>query len=178
MTTQIQPYEILLRFKDGVLSGAHYVEITRYLEADGSLITEKTGQAQPLPTELSETILGKINAGAVAKIAELEAAEKKATEDHAAATKKASEDHAAALQEANNESAALKKEAADSTAALAEKLAYQNEMVGKVTSALQSGDPAEFEKLAIEFLTPAQEKARAEKLTQLAALKAELGITD
>lgn len=167
MTTEILPYEILLRFKDGVLSGAHYVEITRYLEADGSLITEKTGQAQPLPTELSETILGKINAGAVAKIAELEAAEKKATEDHAAA-----------LENANNESAALKKEAADSTAALAEKLAYQNEMVGKVTSALQSGDPAEFEKLAIEFLTPAQEKARAEKLTQLAALKAELGITD
>jgi len=53
---------------------------------------------------------------------------------------------------------------------------FRDEMVQRVSTALQSGDPAQFEALAIEFLTPAEEKIRAEKLAQLAALKAELGI--
>lgn len=73
MTTQTLPYEILLRFADGKLSGAHYVEISRYLDDAGELITEKIGNAQPIPTELSESILGSVNSGALARIAELEA---------------------------------------------------------------------------------------------------------
>lgn len=73
MTTQTLPYEILLRFADGKLSGAHYVEISRYLDDAGELITEKIGNAQPIPTELSESILGAVNTAALARIAELEA---------------------------------------------------------------------------------------------------------
>jgi hypothetical protein len=73
MTTQNLPDEILLRFKDGKLAGAHYVELTRYIDDSGEVITEKPGQARPIPTELSASILGSVNAAALARIAELEA---------------------------------------------------------------------------------------------------------
>lgn len=55
--------------------------------------------------------------------------------------------------------------------------ALKTEMIQKVTAALQSEDrAAQFTALAVEFLTPEQERIRAEKLAQLEALKAELGI--
>lgn len=63
-----------------------------------------------------------------------------------------------------------------------EKAAYQAAMEAKVSAVLQSGDPAQYEALATEFLTPAQEKERLAKVAQLeelkaqaAALEAELG---
>lgn len=71
MTTQQLPYEILLRFRDGTLTGAHYVEAIRYMDGD-TLIAEKLGDPQPIPTALSESILGAANAGLLARIAELE----------------------------------------------------------------------------------------------------------
>jgi len=67
-------------------------------------------------------------------------------------------------------------EIATLTASLTALESFRDEMVQRVSAVLQSGDPAQFEALAIEFLTPAEEKIRAEKLAQLAALKAELGI--
>lgn len=60
---------------------------------------------------------------------------------------------------------------------LTEMEAYKASMIAKVSSALQSEDPfAQFTILADEFLTPEQERVRAEKIAQLEALKAELGI--
>ena len=66
------PYEVLLRYSNGSLAGAHYVEITRYTEDDGTLISEKIGDAQPIPTALSDEILGATNTALLARIAELE----------------------------------------------------------------------------------------------------------
>ena len=46
-------------------------------------------------------------------------------------------------------------------------------MEQRVSSVLQSGDPAEYEALAREFITPAEEKARQEKLARIATLRAQ-----
>lgn len=54
-----------------------------------------------------------------------------------------------------------------------EKAAYQAAMETKVSAVLQSGDPAQYEALATEFLTPAQEKERQAKIARIAELKAE-----
>ena len=54
--------------------------------------------------------------------------------------------------------------------------AYKAEMIEKVTSALSSGDPVKMQELAVEFLTPAEEIKRAEKVAQYEALKTELGL--
>ena len=51
--------------------------------------------------------------------------------------------------------------------------AFRVGMVAKVSAVLQSGDPEQFAALAVEFLTPEEEKARAEKLAKVEALKAE-----
>jgi hypothetical protein len=75
-------------------------------------------------------------------------------------------EHATALD-------ALKSELATVKAAYQEKVAYQAAMESKVGAVLASGDPAQYEALATEFLTPAQELARQAKLAQLEALKAE-----
>ena len=60
--------------------------------------------------------------------------------------------------------------------------AYKTTMESTVSAVLQSGDPAQYEALARDFLTPAQEKERLAKVAQLeelraqtAALEAELG---
>tara|TARA_R110000868_G_scaffold302692_2_gene563252 strand:+ start:1931 stop:2218 length:288 start_codon:yes stop_codon:yes gene_type:complete len=61
-------------------------------------------------------------------------------------------------------------------AALTALEAFRDSMVAKVSTVLQSNDPEQFAALAVEFLTPEQDKVRAEKMAQLEALKAELGI--
>jgi precorrin-6B methylase 1 len=53
-------------------------------------------------------------------------------------------------------------------------LALKTDMAQKVSTTLQSGDPAQFQALAMEFLTPEQDRIRAEKLAQFEALKTEL----
>lgn len=66
--------------------------------------------------------------------------------------------------------------AAELTAAKAafdEKAAYQAAMESRVSAVLQSGDPLQYEALARDFLTPAEAKARQEKLAQLESLKAQ-----
>jgi len=50
---------------------------------------------------------------------------------------------------------------------------YKSTMESRVASVLSSGDPAQYEALAAEFLTPAEEKARLAKVAQLAALQAQ-----
>lgn len=50
---------------------------------------------------------------------------------------------------------------------------YKTEMESKVSAVLQSGDPAQYETLAADFLTPAQEKERLAKIARIKELKAE-----
>jgi len=80
---------------------------------------------------------------------------------------------AAALQAKDAEIAAVNETLAANQASLTDMESYKADMVAKVTTALQSGDPAEFQSLAVEFLAPAQEAARIETLAKIAALKAE-----
>ena len=75
-------------------------------------------------------------------------------------------EHTAALAAKDAELAATK-------AAFAELSAYKDAMVAQVSTVLQSGDPLQYESLARDFLTPAEEKARQEKIAQLEALKAQ-----
>ena len=75
-------------------------------------------------------------------------------------------EHEAALSAKNAELAVAQ-------TALNEKIAYQAAMEQRVTAVLQSGDPAQYEALARDFLTPAQEKERLAKLARIEALRAE-----
>lgn len=80
-----------------------------------------------------------------------------------------------------NTAALSKADAIEAEKAIVEKqatdlLAYKDAMVSRVTEVLQSGDPEQFAALAVDFLTPEQDKIRAEKMAQLESLKAELGI--
>jgi len=84
--------------------------------------------------------------------------------------------HAAALAAKDEEIAQITTARDSARAAFEEKSAYQTAMEERVSAVIQSGDPAQYEALARDFMTPAQEKERAEKMAQLEALKAELGI--
>ena len=67
--------------------------------------------------------------------------------------------------------------AADLAAATAERdalRALKAEMEAKVMAALQSGDPEQFAALGVEFITPEQQKLKAEKLALIAQLQAEV----
>ena len=75
-------------------------------------------------------------------------------------------EHAAAIAAKDAEISAAKQ-------AFAELSAYKTAMEERVSAVLASGDPAEYEALAADFLTPAQEKARQAKLAELEALKAQ-----
>jgi len=51
--------------------------------------------------------------------------------------------------------------------------AYKADMEKRVADALQSDDPEQYKALAVDFLTPAQERERLEKLARIALLEAE-----
>ena len=102
MTAQTQPYEILLRFREGVISGAHYVSITSYRDDAGLLITETQSPAQPLPPGLTAEVLGEITAAALARTAAVEAelaAALTALETATTQKDEAVASHAAAMQQ-------------------------------------------------------------------------------
>lgn len=77
------------------------------------------------------------------------------------------------LDQANSRIASIAEELATVKAALDEKTAYQAAMESRVAAALQSGDPEQYVAIATEFLTPAQEAARREKLAQVEQLRAQ-----
>ena len=131
-------------------------------EQDGTFRGASATDFGGLPVHLEESdlaaVLPSLNTAALAKLETIEA-------EHAAAIA----DHVGALTQMT----AARDAARD---AYEEKSAYQTAMEERVSAVIQSGDPAQYEALALDFLTPAQEKIRAEKLAQIAALKAELGI--
>lgn len=113
------------------------------------VIDEPGGMPRAITTADLAAIAPEINAAAIAQTETLVA------------------DHAAALAD---------KEAELFTAqnALAELIEYKDAMVSRVSAVLQSGDPAQYEALAQEFLTPAQELERQAILAQIAELQAKL----
>jgi hypothetical protein len=115
----------------------------------GASITNDVGDPQPLDLAALAALVPTINSAAIAQTDLLAA------------------DHAAAI-------AAKDAELTASQAALAELTAYKEEMIERVSSVLQSGDPAQYEALATEFLTPAQELERQAILAQIAELQAKL----
>ena len=75
-------------------------------------------------------------------------------------------EHAAAIAAKDAELATVKTE-------FTQLSLYKAAMEKTVSDVLQSGDPAQYEALAVEFLTPVQEKERQAKLAQIEALKAQ-----
>jgi hypothetical protein len=47
ITKQIQPYELLVRWNNGVMVGAHVQFITKLIE-DGTVLNERVGDAMPI----------------------------------------------------------------------------------------------------------------------------------
>lgn len=78
------------------------------------------------------------------------------------------------LREKAEEIQSVRNELAESQAAFTALDAFRVGMIAKVSSVLQSGDPEKFAALALDFLTPEQEKQRAEKIALIAKLQAEL----
>jgi len=87
--------------------------------------------------------------------------------DLATHTQSTVEQLAARVSEIAAENATLK-------AALAEKVAYQSAMETRVAEAVKAADPAKYEEIAKDFLTPAAEKERQGKIARLAQLEAEV----
>lgn len=82
-------------------------------------------------------------------------------------------EHAAIVEAKDTEIASAKAQTQAAQTSLAEKIAYQTTMEERVSAVLQSGDPAQYEALGRDFLTPAQEKERLAKLARIEELKAE-----
>lgn len=82
--------------------------------------------------------------------------------------------NAAAIATADSIAAEKDAEIATLTESLTALESLRDNMVSRVTEVLQSGDPEQFAALAVDFLTPAQEKLRSEKMAQLEALQAEI----
>lgn len=145
------PYEILIRGNAvGGFQGAHAID------APGGVARAIT---QSDLTDLAPAI----NAEALAFKLNIEA-------EIAAALDKNTDENAITISKKHEEIDILK-------ASVNALEIYRDTMVQRVTEALESQNPAtQFELLAIEFLTPEKEKARAAKMAQLEELKLELGL--
>lgn len=70
----IEPYSLLLLWRDGAIVAAQRETKTVIRDEEGSVIAERINPAEPVPLDLGTEILGQVNAGLLARIAELEAA--------------------------------------------------------------------------------------------------------
>jgi len=98
--------------------------------------------------------------------------EKDSERDDAVAAKEAE-----FASERSNHTVAIAAKDAELTAsktALAELTAYKEAMIERVSGVLASKDPVQYEALANEFITPAQELERQAILAQIAELQAKL----
>jgi len=147
---------------------------------DGKLsgISQHNGKLDAVPLTIEEltAIVPELNVATMAKIADMATAAKEAET-------KASEELKAAADAAASEISALKSDLSTTASALASMDAYKAEMVSKVKKALQSNNPENFQAVAVEFLTPEDQKERQAKIAEIesleskiAAMKSELGI--
>jgi hypothetical protein len=83
------------------------------------------------------------------------------------------QEHTARFEQATSRIAELAVELAETKAQLTAMQAYQTAMEAQVSTVLQSGDAAQYEALAAEFLVPATEKLRLERVAKIEALKTE-----
>ena len=76
MTPTIQPYEFLVRFDSaGALAGMHYQTRAIYRDDDGTIITERIGDPQPVEagSDVLTAVLGDLNTAALAQVQNLTA---------------------------------------------------------------------------------------------------------
>lgn len=73
MTTETQPYLLSIFWRDGSRVAIQFETKNVIKDDSGNVIFETPNPAEPLPLELSEDMLGLINAGLHASMAELEA---------------------------------------------------------------------------------------------------------
>jgi hypothetical protein len=69
----IEPYSLLLLWKDGAITAAQRETKTVIRDEAGVIVAERPNPAEPIPLDLGSEILGEVNAGLLARIAELEA---------------------------------------------------------------------------------------------------------
>jgi len=84
------------------------------------------------------------------------------------------EEHASALKTKDKEISIKNNEIADLQTKVKALEDYKAAMEQQVGAVLASGDPKQYEALAKDFLTPAEEKARLEKQAAIDKLKAQL----
>jgi hypothetical protein len=68
-----EPYSLSLFWRDGILTAAQRETKTVFRDEAGVVLFEQANPAEPIPLDLGEEILGEVNAGLLARIAELEA---------------------------------------------------------------------------------------------------------
>jgi hypothetical protein len=194
------PYEILIRGNNGAFQGAHAIDSPS--DQPRAITSEDLSSLAPAINAASLAFVAGVEAEHAAAIAAKDAEIAQLQTDHTAAiAAKDAEiaqlqmDHTAAIAsaesakeqviagiieknksaigEVNSYLATKESELAQLQADYASLNAFKTAMEQQVSAVLQSGDPAQYEALAKDFLTPAEEKARAEKLARVAALKAE-----
>jgi hypothetical protein len=70
ITKQTQPYEILVRYRDGTPFAAHFIEIETIAEGD-TVLASTVGAAQPIP--LDTGLFDQAGVAALNRVTELEA---------------------------------------------------------------------------------------------------------
>jgi hypothetical protein len=68
-----EPYSLFLLWRDGAIVAAQRETKTVFRDDEGNVIAERPNPAEPIPLDLGDEILGQVNAGLLARIAELEA---------------------------------------------------------------------------------------------------------
>lgn len=70
MKITTQPYEILIRFRNGILSGAHFQTIDIVTDDSGNIMSQSPGFAQPLDmaSQIAKELLGQAVLGTVAAV--------------------------------------------------------------------------------------------------------------
>lgn len=68
-----EPYSLSLFWRDGILTAAQRETKTVFRDEAGVVLFEQANPAESIPLDLGEEILGEVNAGLLARIAELEA---------------------------------------------------------------------------------------------------------
>lgn len=69
----IEPYQVLVIFRDGVVIAAQHCPQKVIRDTDGTVLLREPLPAEPIPNDIGETLLGQIAAGLTARVVEVEA---------------------------------------------------------------------------------------------------------
>jgi hypothetical protein len=116
MNKSIEPYQLLVLWQDKVISAVNFQNRTVVRDDDGTIILDTPTAPVDLPPGLTKEVLGAVNAGALARIAELEGA-------------------ARSMEEKDAQIAALKQQVIDLTPA-------GSDLLGDLNAGFEQGIPA------------------------------------